>query len=268
MTSKPSCRFLNSVHVTNGPMLFPTLIHDLPRAIVIDPILSSLSGTSGYADSILDWLSGPSVEAVKPVLESLVRAVVAYLDANYMALSLGKTQIFWVSLGPCSPCVTICDFPVTQVDTIKVLGLKFHRSQKPDPKIGALVSGVATIAGIARRPRLYLRFSSTLEVVRSLLVGKVGYRAAATNFPHFKRGDPSELNFTKLQAHINDVARAAYGTDIAGPPPPIIDLLASTGILLVSHPMKLGCPSMLHYPQVFGGSGSYFCDLIAISDHF
>ena len=75
-----------------GPMLFPTLIHDLPQVMDISPILTSSGGTVGYADDILIWFSGPSIEAVKVKLEPTARAVVEYMAVNLTAI-LGPVRL-------------------------------------------------------------------------------------------------------------------------------------------------------------------------------
>ena len=149
-----------------GPVLFLILIHDLPFAMNIDPVPSPTSGTVGYADDVLIWFSGPSMETVKPALESTAKTVVDYMAANFMALNPDKTQILWIGSGSNSPRVTIGDISVAPVETIEVLGLKFTRRLKSDPYILTLTSAMATIVGIARCLMIHLPLIVLLEWLR------------------------------------------------------------------------------------------------------
>ena len=149
-----------------GPVLFLILIHDLPFAMNIDPVPSPTSGIVGYADDVLIWFSGPSMETVKPALESTAKTVVDYMAANFMALNPDKTQILWMGSGSNSPRVNIGDISVAPVETIEVLGLKFTRRLKSDPYILALTSAMATIVGIARRLMIHLPLIVLLEWLR------------------------------------------------------------------------------------------------------
>ena len=91
-----------------GTVLFLVLIYELPKAMGINPFPDLSGGTVGYADNVIMWISGPSVDVVKPLLESTADSVVAYMAANCLSLIPGKTQVQWVNSGKMSPCVPVC----------------------------------------------------------------------------------------------------------------------------------------------------------------
>ena len=118
-----------------GPILFLVLIHDPPAAMGFNNFPSLSGGTVGYADNVLMWISGPSVESVKPMVESTAASVVAYMAAYCLSLNPEKTQVMWINSGRLQPCVLIGDSVVTPVDSIKVLGTKFDRGLGSDPYV-------------------------------------------------------------------------------------------------------------------------------------
>ena len=70
-----------------GPVLFMALIYDLPAAMTINSLPNFSDGTVGCADDVVMWISGPSVEVVRPAMESTARSVVTYMAANCLALN-------------------------------------------------------------------------------------------------------------------------------------------------------------------------------------
>ena len=65
-----------------GPLLFLTLIHDLPEAINASP-----EETAGYADDVSLWCAGDNVEEVKALLEEKAAALVEYASKNFLVLN-------------------------------------------------------------------------------------------------------------------------------------------------------------------------------------
>ena len=76
-----------------GPALFLAMIHDLQAAMGIDPLQILSAGTVGHTDAVVIWISGPSDESVRPVIESTARSIVAYMEYNSMALNPERTQV-------------------------------------------------------------------------------------------------------------------------------------------------------------------------------
>ena len=148
-------------------------------AVGIDPFPSPLGGTIGYANDVVVWISGPSVEAVKPMIESTASSVVDYMAANCMALNPEKTQSGRGKI-PDGHGWLLSSFPVV---TIEVHGLKFNRNLKSDPHLNEIILAIASLAGITRHLRGHLPANLVADVVRALLVGKVGYGIGADFFP-------------------------------------------------------------------------------------
>ncbi len=194
-----------------GPVLFLTMIADLPQAMGLNPVPSSTGGTIGYADDVLMWVEGPSVDSVKPVLESKSRAVLQFMANHFLALNPDKTQILWIGTGSNTPDVAIGETTVKPTNTIEVLGLKFDRCLKSNPHLESITSSAASLAGLTRRLRAHLPSHYAAEVAKALMVGKVGYGAAAAIFPRLSTIHPCSGRMAKLQARVNDAARAALG---------------------------------------------------------
>ena len=171
-----------------GPILFLVLIHDLPAAIGFNNFPSLSGATVGYADDVLMWISGPSMESVKPMVESTAASVVAYMAVNCLSLNSEKTQVLWINSGRLQLCVLIGDSGVTPVDSIEVLGTKFDRGLGSDPHLRELTSAVASMAGLARRLKIHLPTDLVVDIMKALLVGKVGYCAADVLHPCLNPG--------------------------------------------------------------------------------
>ena len=96
--------------------------------------------------------------------------------------------------------------------TIEVFGLKFNRNLKSDPHLNEMILAVASLAGVAQCLRAHLPANLVADVVRALLVGKVGYGIAAAFFPCLHNDDPRPTLSSTLQVKVNDVARAICGS--------------------------------------------------------
>ena len=211
-----------------GPVLFLALLADLPHAMDLNPVPSACGGTIGYADDVLMWVEGTTVDAVKSALEKKATAVSHYMVTHFLSLNPDKTQILWIGSGSDTPNVVIGDATVIPSDTIEVLGLKFNKSLKTNPHLEAVTASAASIAGLARHLRAHLPSHYAAEVARTLMVGRVGYGAAAALFPRLTSSDPSSGYMARLQARINDAARAICGVTRADAYP-TANLLEDTG---------------------------------------
>ncbi len=101
-----------------GPVLFLTLIHDLPKAIG-----ATSEETAGYADDVSLWSVGNSVEEVKVSLEEKAAALVKYASKNFLVLNPEKTQLMW-STGSDTK-VKVGATLVEPSTEIELLGIKF-----------------------------------------------------------------------------------------------------------------------------------------------
>ena len=99
---------------------------------------------------------------------------------------------------------------VSQVETIDFPGLKFGRNLKSD--INLLISAINSLAGVARCFRVHLPTRFAADVVRALLVGKIGCGIAAAFFPCLSQDDPLLALALKLQVLVNGVARILCGS--------------------------------------------------------
>ncbi len=212
-----------------GPVLFLTMIADLPDAMDLDPIPSHTGGTIGYADDVLMWIEGTTVASVKAVMEDKAKAVTKFMADHFLALNPDKTQIVWAGSGTITPSVSIGETVVTPSNTIEILGLKFNRNLKTNPHLEAVTASAASLSGIARRLRAHLPVHHAAEVTKALMVGKVGYGAAAAIFPRLSSEDPQSGNMAKLQARINDAARVIRGVSLVDACP-TSELLNTTGL--------------------------------------
>ena len=186
------------------------------------------------------WISGPSVEVVKPVIESTATSEVAYMANNCMALNPEKTQVLWIGPGTTSPKVMIGNSLVSPVESIEFLGLKFNRDLKSDPHIATLNSAVASLAGVARWLKVHLPSNLAADIVRALLVGRIGYGIAATFFPRLGCDDPGSALMSTPQVRVNDVAKVICGSSRADSQS-IASLLERSGLPSVNR-LKPGSP--------------------------
>ena len=86
-------------------------------------------------------------------------------------------------------------FSTSQTHTVQ---FKFNRGLKSDPNIQSLTFAVASLVGVARRLKFHLPPNQVTEVVRALLVGRVGYGAAAAIFSHLLNDDSKFSLIAKL----------------------------------------------------------------------
>ena len=195
-----------------GPVLFLVLIHDLPEMAGFNNFPSLYGGTVSSDKDVVMWISGPSVEAVEPLVESTAASLVAYMAANCLTLNLEKPQVLWINSGKMRPCVMIGESQVTPMDSIEVLGMKFDRGPGSDPHVMELSSAVSSIACLARGLKLHLPPDLVADVIRALLVGKIGYRAVAVFHPCLNQDAPRSSLIASLQIKVNDVARIICGS--------------------------------------------------------
>ena len=213
-----------------GPLLFLTLIHDLPEAINASP-----EETAGYADNVSLWCAGDNVEEVKALLEEKAAALVEYASKNFLVLNPEKTQLMWSSGS--STKVRVGDTLMEPSSEIELQGVKFGAGLTLNPHLKSVAKNARMISGIvARLARHIPRGSYLQQLARGLLIGKVGYAVGAVASPRF--GDADAPKVTKeskaIQTAINDTARTILGarrTDRIR----VEDLLARSGLPAYNH---------------------------------
>ena len=82
--------------------------------------------------------------------------------------------MLWIGYGSNIPAVLVGNSHVHPVDTVDILGMKFDCALRSDPHIRELNSAMASLAGVASRLRVYLPPDLVSDVIKSLLIGKIG----------------------------------------------------------------------------------------------
>ena len=182
-------------------------------AMGIDTFPKLSSGKVGYMDDVVIWISGTSVEAVRSVIESTANAVVAVHGCKLYGPQSRKDPgiLDWFGEIISHHLSHHSNSLISPVETIDFLGLKFDYSVNSDPHIRKLISDVASLAGVARHLKVYLPSNLVAEVVRALLVGKIGYGIAAAPFPRLNHNALRSYLTPILQVWVNYVAKAICG---------------------------------------------------------
>ena len=97
---------------------------------------------------------------------------------------------------------------------LDLLGVTFDRKMRATPYLRSLKTSTKSIAGKARCLNRHLPVSFVKRVITPILVGKVGYAAAAVAAPRLTDGEPAGEVLTGVQTGINDVARAILGVSL------------------------------------------------------
>ncbi len=121
-----------------GPLLFLCLLNDLPPAIEGSVNSKTISvGSSGYADDCVAWVAAEDLPSVKDGLESVSRAISAYMSNHYLVLNHDKTQVVIVgadrSSSSSSTTITVGETTVQASNRVDLLGVAFDGSPPPVP---------------------------------------------------------------------------------------------------------------------------------------
>ncbi len=248
-----------------GPLLFLCLLVDLPDVIRMSAGGGRGSGSgsnggnnggshdysvgcSGYADDCIAWVTAQDSTTVKNKLEAVSRAISNYMSDHHLVLNNDKTQILWVGAEK-EVSVRVGSVTVDPANTVDVLGVTFDKHLSVAPYLSAVLSSARTIAGASRRLAMHLRQRTLQQVVRALLVGKVGYACAVLQ-PRLKDTDPQNKVMTDIQTAINDCARAVIGSNRKDRVP-IRDLLQKAGLpslnRLVIEQIAMECWKSMNY---------------------
>ncbi len=208
-----------------GPLLFLCLLTDLPPAI--EGSVSSYNnkvisvGSSGYADDCVAWVAAEDLESVREGLESISRAISDYMSHHYLVLNHEKTQVVIVGNGgsssSSSPSATatttimVGETSVQASNCVDMLGVTFDDSLSSSPHTQHILGIARTLAGASRRLSHHLRQGVLQQVIRALVVGRVGYGCAVLQ-PRLKDSDPLSSGMRAVQTAVNDCARAIIGS--------------------------------------------------------
>ncbi len=194
-----------------GPVLFLAMVADMPKKTGL--VGHPSRGYVAYADDLCAWSYGSSVKTIKEDLAVIASSVSRFASANYLSLSVEKTQILWSGLpvDTESPAVNIGEVSVAPLPTIEILGVSFDRNLTPAPFLASQLKAAAPILATVKRLAFYLAPSHLAEIARAFLVGKLTYAAVATHAPRLTRDDPMKSAAHKLQLCINDAARTILG---------------------------------------------------------
>ncbi len=212
-----------------GPLLFLCLVMDLPDAINSSNSLGSI-GSSGYADDTVAWSAGDTVEEVKKDLEAISASVAKYMAEHSLVLNRDKTQVLISGGGAVSDSsnsILIDGVNVLPDNKIEVLGVRFDCRLTPSPHQEATWAAARSLACASRRLAQHLPRTQLQQVLRALLVGKLGYGCAALP-PRLSASDPLPILHHRIQTAINDCARITVGSTRADRVP-VEELLQSTG---------------------------------------
>ncbi len=197
-----------------GPVLFLCLLVDLPGIISSSATGGGTVGCSGYADDCVVWACADDRETVRANLESISHSINSYMSAHCLVLNHDKTQILWVGDGGSnSTPINVGGTLVSPSSTVDMLGVSFDNRLTPAPHLLSTLRSARSLAGASRRLSLHLRRQVLQQVVRALLVGKVGYACAVLK-PRLEATDPVQKDLAAIQTAINDCARAIIGTGV------------------------------------------------------
>ncbi len=217
-----------------GPVLFVSLVADLTSALASADVGDEYGGSVSYADDVVAWSSGHTIKEARERLEKKADALCKYSTRNCLALNGAKTQILWAGKGvraatSADLAISVGDSSVMPSHVLEVLGVQFDDRLRAKPYLESQTKAAKAIRGAMKRLSFYLPKELLGAVARPLLVGKVGYAAAATYPARLSIKESLNSDLQKLQAVVNDVARTVLGkrkTDRT----PTEELLAASSI--------------------------------------
>ncbi len=112
--------------------------------------------------------------------------------------------------------------------SVDVLGVSFDNRLTPAPHLASMLRSACVLAGAIRHLSIHLRLPVLKQVIRALLVGKVGYACAVLK-PRLLATDPVQKDLAEIQTAVNDCSRAIIGSKRSNRMP-ILTLLAKVGI--------------------------------------
>ena len=206
-----------------GPVLFTTLIADLPSAVLDG---SSNLGITLYADDTCVWSAHKDPAVAKRELEQASSRLLSYALDNSLALNPAKTQLLWTSDSlPISIGTTV----VHPQDELLLLGVRFDRKLTVRPHLRALASSARSLLALTRRLLLHLpRGRQVQDIVRALVTGRLCYGSILFS-PRLSAEDSCCQLLQQVQTTINNMARLLLGVSRVDKTP-VEELLARTNL--------------------------------------
>ena len=189
-----------------GPALFISLISDLPHVLGV-----SDATAAAYADDLVVWQDGDTVEEVSARLEAKASALVKYAKENCLALNEAKTELLWSSPGVAAG-VTVGDVAVAPATKpVSFLGVKIGPGLTIAPHFSHAATKAARAAHMVKRLAVSIPPGRFLRAVSGAIVnGSVGY-AMALAPARLAADAPINQSMRTIQVAINDAARNACG---------------------------------------------------------
>ncbi len=209
-----------------GPLLFLCLMVDLPAIISNAGSVNSNVGSSGYADDIVVWSAAKNATIVRQDLERISAVISSFMSDNYLVLNNDKTQVLWV--GDEGGTVQVGNVAVAPSSRVDLLGVAFDHRLSPTPHLEGLLRAAHGLVGACSRLARHLHGPVLRQVVRALLVGRVGYGCAVLK-PRLSHMDPQNTALRKIQTAINNCARSILGSR-RSERKPVEELLRESGL--------------------------------------
>jgi hypothetical protein len=194
-----------------GPTLFLVLVSNLHDSLGIDE-----HDSVSYADDTVTWLGADDLDSLRDRLEARASSFACFAAENGLVMNSSKTQLMVAGRGRMSEdfCVTVNGCDISPSHTLELLGVKFDRQLSTRPYDLGLASAARQRANLIRRLTLYLPRGGYLrQIAHGLVIGKVGYAAAAVLRPRLdERDPPPSASYKSIQVAINDTARSLIGS--------------------------------------------------------
>ncbi len=195
-----------------GPLLFLTLMADLPSTLKIEE-----NCIIGYADDVCLWTTGKDLGQMKTRLDKLAAAFVDFAHYNALALNPDKTQLLLaggnVTRARREITVKVDKVTISPGSSLDLLGVSFDSSLSSVPYGKTMVAAARQRAALVTRLGMHLPRGPFLrQLAQGLVLGKLGYAAAAMAPVRLLPSDPVPEFARSIQTAINDVARSLTGS--------------------------------------------------------
>ena len=195
-----------------GPLLFLTLMADLPTALGITD-----SCTVGYADDVCLWATGKDLNRLSAELHRLASSFVDFANCNGLALNPDKTQLLLAGSNAAKArqelTVHVGEAVIRPGNALDLLGVSFDSTLSQTPYGTGMAHAAKQRASLIARLGLHLPRGHYLkQLAQGLLLGKLGYAAAAMAPIRLHSGDPVPESVKAIQVAVNDVARTLTGS--------------------------------------------------------
>lgn len=187
-----------------GPLLFLFYINDI---VTIDKNPKYII----YADDTSLFFQGKDVQLLQPVINKALQSLQIWSEANSLLINSRKTKaIIFHSKGHACPryiSLSIGDSNIEIVDTIKTLGVFFHKNMSWDTHVNYLITSVSKCVGILAKCRHFLPVRIKLIIYNALIMSHV-------NYCFLVWGSTTQANTNKLhllqKKAIRNIANAEY----------------------------------------------------------